>query len=246
MKKIYILIIFIFSTQFAFSQQTISGIPWTGDYGITVTVEQMMALQQQVGFPKGLIIPREHELNLRKRKNPAAPEISAFPPDAEINNKNGNGYSPFATQTIGANFQGPVIAGWIPPDCNGAAGPTQILVVDNGTIRVYDKAGVLGGLNVTTDVFFNSVRNGSGSSDSHIRYDRLTQRWFVVAINVASTNNRVMIAVSSGPTIVNTASFTFFKFNDDFFGKKQYAERPPKIFIIKLFTLLCLVCSTWQ
>ncbi|MFI5219964.1 MAG: hypothetical protein ACHQNT_10790 [Bacteroidia bacterium] len=211
MPKIYLIsFLFFFSSGFANAQQTIQGIPWTGDYGITLTVDQIMA--QAVEFPTKLKIPREHELRLRKKKNPDAPEISSFPPTGNINHRDGGGYSAAATQNLGSNFTGPTIAGWIPPDCNGAAGPTQVLVVANGTIRVYDKAGVLGLLNVTTDVFFNSVRNGSTTSDSHIRYDRLTQKWFVVAINTAGTNNRVMLAVSSGPLITGTASFTFFQF----------------------------------
>jgi hypothetical protein len=207
MRHLYILAVFVFLSQFSFSQQQNSG-----NYGITLTVEQIMAQQQLLndGKPKTPQIPREHELHLRKRKNPEAPEISSFPVIDNSMNHGGGNNSIAATQNIGSNFLGPVIAGWIPPDCNGAAGPTQILVVANGTIAVYSKTGVLGGLNVSTNTFFNSVRNASNTSDSHIRYDRLTQRWFVVAINTTATNNRIMIAVSSGPTIVNTTSFTFF------------------------------------
>src|SRR5262249_3611224 len=60
--------------------------------------------------------------------------------------------------------------------------------------------------------------------DPHVWYDRLSQRWFVVMIN-ASPNmatpyapNRVMLAVSSGPTITNTSSFTFFQWEHDLVG----------------------------
>jgi hypothetical protein len=209
MKQFYFLAAFIFLFHVSFAQKQASG-----NFGVTVTVDQVMAQQKKANKKKhaGFIIPREHELHLHKVKNPDAPEISSYPVSDNSINHIGANSSVFATQTIVNNFLGPTVTAYIPPDCNGDAGPTQILVVANGTIRVYSKTGVLGGLNATTDVFFNSVRNGSGTSDTHIRYDRLTQRWFVVAINVASTNNRVMIAVSSGPTIAGAASFTFFFF----------------------------------
>src|SRR5204862_5042028 len=61
-----------------------------------------------------------------------------------------------------------------------------------------------------------SVRS-AGTSDAHVRYDRLSQRWFITMIDVA-THNRVLIAVSSGPTITATSSFTFFQFQHDLPG----------------------------
>ncbi len=206
-------VLFFSINSIAICQQSIQGVPWTGDYGVTVTVNEMMAMQDSIGT-FSYKIPREHEVHLRKKKNPEAPKISSFPENDISQQKGGGGNSVAATQAIGANFLTATLpgSGYIPPDCNGDAGPTQILAIANGQIQVYNKAGVLGALNVTTNVFFNSVRNGSTVSDPHIRYDRLTQRWFVIAINVASTNNRVMIAVSSGPTITGTGTFTFFYF----------------------------------
>ncbi|MBI4578360.1 MAG: hypothetical protein HY718_01565, partial [Planctomycetes bacterium] len=101
-------------------------------------------------------------------------------------------------------------------------GPSQVLVVVNGRIKVFDKTGVLGGLNTTTDTFFASVRTG-GTSDPHVRYDRLSGRWFVTMIDVA-TVNRVLIAVSSSSTITNTSSFTFFSFQHDLVGTTPNAD----------------------
>ncbi len=87
----------------------------------------------------------------------------------------------------------------------------------NGRIKVYDKlTGAVGGLDVVDTTFWNSVRNGVGISDPRVEYDRLSGRWFLCMINVASTSNRIMLAVSSGPTITNAASFTFFQFAMDF------------------------------
>jgi PKD repeat protein len=127
---------------------------------------------------------------------------------------------PFNPQTVGTGFLGAQLSesGFIPPDSMGAVGPSQFLVCVNGRIKVFDKNGNLGPLNADTDVFFNSVQTpGSGTSDPHVRYDRLSGRWFITMIDVAATN-RVLIAVSSGPTISGTSSFTFFQFRHDLVG----------------------------
>jgi hypothetical protein len=129
-------------------------------------------------------------------------------------------------QPVGISVLGPGLAesGFIPPDSVGDVGPAQFIVAANGRIKSFDKAtGVLGGLNETTDTFFASVRNNSGTSDPHVRYDRLSGRWFITAINV-STPNRVLIAVSTGSTITGHASFNFFQFQHDLVGTTPNAD----------------------
>jgi len=197
------------------------GIPWTGAPGITETVAEIMERERLAPkVARGLIQvakPESSEWRKRQRlgKNPAAPATSRWPildravPAPEL-------YNP---QTVGTSFDGAVLftdTFFIPPDSMGDVGPTQILVIINGRIRVFNKAGVVGGLNVTTNTFFSSVSNGQGTSDPHVRYDRLSQRWFITMVNVPSAGpNRILLAVSSGPTITNTSSFTFFQFQSD-------------------------------
>src|ERR1051325_4648922 len=97
----------------------------------------------------------------------------------------------------------------------GDVGPDQIVVCVNGRIRSYTKAGVAdGALNATTDNFFASVLGGSSTSDPRVRFDRLSRRWFITMITV-NTPNFVLIAVSSGPTITSSASFSFYSFAAD-------------------------------
>ncbi|MGH2697073.1 MAG: Ig domain-containing protein [Actinomycetota bacterium] len=114
----------------------------------------------------------------------------------------------------------------IPPDTMGSVGPDQILVHTNGRVRLFDKTGAPAPagtpLNVTANAFWASVRDGKGVSDPHVEYDRLSQRWFLTIINVprdGSGNpfgpNRVLVAVSDGPTIADGTSFTFFEFQVD-------------------------------
>jgi hypothetical protein len=105
-------------------------------------------------------------------------------------------------------------SGFVPPDSMGAVGPSQILVDVNGRIKVFDKGGNLGGLNATDSAFWAPVRNGTEPTDPGVEYDRLSQRWIVSAIDTEPTNNRVMLAVSDGPTITSASDFTFFFFNE--------------------------------
>jgi hypothetical protein len=138
-----------------------------------------------------------------------------------------------APQALGLSFLGAAIGdtpGWVPPDAMGAAGPTQFLVTVNGRFRSFNKATGLadGALDVDPDVFFASVLTPTsstilynGTTDPRARFDRLSNRWFITMIDFpedasyVSKNNRVMIAVSSGPTITNASSFTFFYFQQN-------------------------------
>ena len=136
---------------------------------------------------------------------------------------------PRSPQPIGVNFLGIAgsVAGLaesaaIPPDTMGGVGPTQVLVASNGRLKVFDRAGVLGPLDVEDGVFWASVSNGDFVTDPRVRYDRLSARWFLTIINVPTDllgnprgPNRILVAVSSGPTITSAATFTFFQFQQD-------------------------------
>ena len=54
-------------------------------------------------------------------------------------------------------------------------------------------------------------------TDPQIRYDRLSGRWFVVMLDTDSPG-KITMAVSSGPVITGTTSFTFFQFQHDLAG----------------------------
>jgi hypothetical protein len=92
------------------------------------------------------------------------------------------------------------------------------MVTANGRFKLFDKSGTLLGLNVSDSAFFASVTNGAGVSDPHVRYDRLSGRWFITEITVSNTSNRILIAVSSGSQISSSSSFTFFQFAHDAVG----------------------------
>ncbi len=198
------------------------GTSWTGEPGITVTVAELMAREALV--PPYIGPPRERRpeqaegVRLKKAQNPYAPALAEWP---MAPGRPAGAPPQFAA---GALFLGPMFSesGYIPPDTQGDVGPTQVLFVANGRFKVYDKTGVLGGLNVADDTFFSSViPGGDGVSDPHVRYDRLTGRWFITEISLnqpAYDNNRILIAVSSGSTITNSSSFTMYQFQHNEVG----------------------------
>lgn len=201
------------------------GTPWTGEKGIRETVASIMA--RETGTPaKAAARREEREIRVMpgRRQLPQHPDalaVSVWPPAPGKRSRSVETLSALSPQPVGVDYLATQIsetAGYIPPDCGGAAGPSQIVVCNNGIIRTFNKFGAAdGALNTSSDNFFSSVRNGSGTSDPHVVFDRISQRWFFVMINVA-TPNRVLIAVSSGPTISSTASFTFYQFTHDQVG----------------------------
>ena len=184
--------------------------------GITETVGEIME-RERLAPPLGLVAPREKrpefEFDYPVTDNPEAPGVSQWPPSGT--NERSSSVGPLLPQTLGTSFKAIALSEstYIPPDTMGDVGPTQILVHANGRIKVFDKSGAVGGLNATDVTFWTSVAGTGGISDPEVRYDRLSGRWFLNAITIAeSSNNKIVIAVSSGPTITDQTSFTFYSF----------------------------------
>lgn len=120
---------------------------------------------------------------------------------------------------------------YTPPDNMGDVGTTQIIATANTRMKVFNKVPVTAAalttptgsstttlpevLNVNLNTFFaDSTLGIAGISDPHVRFDRLTQRWFIVAIDVTHTkNNYCCIGVSDGPAIGSNSNFTLYYFN---------------------------------
>lgn len=212
----------------------ISGVPRTGSEGIIETTHEIMEREYLFGYHPPIIF--EEELTQPDRTNlPQNPEslpASKFPINAGSNN--GNNFLSGNSQSIGLNYNGvtgPTETGTFPPDVMGAAGPDQFLVFVNGKIRSFNKSsGTADGiLEVTPNTFFSSVTTPpqplevTFTSDPNIRYDRLSQRWFLTIIDVIynvttgyfSRPNRLLFAVSDGSLITETSDWTFFQFQAD-------------------------------
>jgi hypothetical protein len=216
------------------------GIPWTGTTGITETVAQIMA--RNVINQNIICKHAEPELQMPDRtnlsQNPLALPVSNFP--VNINTPS----SPVSEspQTIGTSFTAATLSGTgsFPPDNMGAVGPTQYIISVNGIITSYNKTTGLadGGINTTQDNFFSAVMTPpvatNFTSDPRIRYDRKTQKWFFLIIDVPGGNgalpNRVLLAVSNSSTITAGTSFTYFFFQQDLVtptgNTGQFADYP--------------------
>jgi hypothetical protein len=191
------------------------GQPWKGSPGVSVGVAKLTADQKEHDHKFG-----KSPKGVREKPGPAEVEASprqSGPAVAQPPQHAPGEAGPNSLLTAGTSFLGAQVSesGFIPPDSMGSVGPTQALVSVNGRIKVFDKQGNLGALNVSDAVFWGSVSNASEPSDPGVEYDRLSGRWILSAVNTEASNNRVMIAVSSGPTITDSTSFTFYFFNQN-------------------------------
>ena len=119
---------------------------------------------------------------------------------------------------------------YTPPDNCGDVGATQIIATANCRMKVFTKPSInspgstptgsstttlTSVVNVDLNTFFSNSSLGiSGISDPHVRYDRFSGRWFIVAIDVNHrTNNYACIAVSKSSEITQSSDFTIYYFN---------------------------------
>jgi len=201
-----------------------AGKHWAGERGTSETTASIMARQQledakNKGKPKKIKIKKEIEPPERElmAQNPSSPSVARWVPAQDSTATVDRATGPLTPQTAGVSFTGATLSDTssFPPDTMGAVGPSQYIVFVNGRLRSFNKTtGATDGvLNADPDVFFSSVVNGSSTSDPRIRYDRLSGHWILIIINVPSTNNRVLLAVSDGATITGSTVWTFYFFN---------------------------------
>jgi len=196
------------------------GTPIVLQRGVSQTIDEIMARDRLLP-PFYLRLPRaiEQELGVEPElaEDPnAPPPLSHWPPIAEsFSGVTSSVGPPNLPQTVGTSFKAMTYSEgfWYPPDSMGDVGPTQILVHVNGRIKVFDKTGTLGPLNADNYAFWAPVLSSNYPADPMVRYDRLSGRWFVLSTDFGSANNQLMIAVSSGPTITGSGSFTFYAFH---------------------------------
>ncbi|NOT63185.1 MAG: hypothetical protein HOP19_23495, partial [Acidobacteria bacterium] len=211
---------------------TLIGQPWTGDDPIAESTAAIMEREQQrlaslqpTGQPEDNLRPpkteREGPERDRLPQNPDALPGAQWPLTDNETARLGEGETAaLAPQPVAFSFTAATQAdsGSFPPDSMGAVGPSQFLLCINGRIRVFNKNdGMIGALNADLETFFTSVRDGALTTDPRVRFDRLSNRWFIVVINYLRggqlvLNNRVLMAVSDGPQITATTVWRFYSF----------------------------------
>lgn len=103
-------------------------------------------------------------------------------------------------------------SGMVPPDAMGVVGPSQFILAANGRIRSFDKN--TGKRDQAIDLgmndFFSPVSGGGATSDSRIRYDRFSDRWFVMILSWSVDPVRVMLAVSDKGVITQDTKWSYY------------------------------------
>jgi hypothetical protein len=198
-------------TASAASQGAQVGVPWEGEPGITETMAEILARER--GGDARRAGTRVETAPLRTAGEPKRDLPTGGPSTSGGEPGRAAGRAP--SPTTGVSFLATQFSqsGFIPPDTTGAVGPSQIVVPLNGRIKFFNKTGTQQ-FSVDLSTFFGSVLPGPPNDfafDPRVEYDRLSGRWFVTAIN-GGADNRILIAVSSGPAITNATSFTFFQF----------------------------------
>ena len=211
MKKHYLIFLFIFSFGASYAQDgVVSGTTYTTSTGVTKTAAEIIAYEKAHPLPPNFIARLRPELEgpEPQGQNPAARSVSkagllvtpaaASTPSVSLYSSQ-PAFSNFLT--IWGSYAG--VAGnespYTPPDNCGDVGFTQVVATANTRLKVFDKPSVTGTavttptgtstttlpntLNLELNSFFTNTSLGINSiSDPHIRFDRASQRWFLVAI----------------------------------------------------------------
>ncbi len=232
---------FTLTIGFCFSQGGIKGFTFHGGAAITKSEADIKAFENIHPVPPDFVPTLRPELKAPdpKTQHPDSRPVSKFGTlvtETPV-------ITPLVstTQKVWSNFlaiwgnYGTAIPGrespYTPPDNCGDVGFTQVIATANTRLKVFNKPSVTSTavttatgtstttltavVNIELNAFFaNSALGITGISDPHVRFDRLSGRWFVVAIDVNhSTNNYCCVAVSTGSTVTSAASFRIFYFN---------------------------------
>ncbi len=133
------------------------------------------------------------------------------------------------------DFPGPTDSRFIPPDPTMAAGPEQIVALVNTQIGIYDK--LTGAELFVQDLsfgsgFFAEVGATEAVFDPWVVYDTDSERFFAVAIDIASnTESNVFLAVSTDATPTDGDDWHKYKidFTDFSIGSGAHFPDYPKM-----------------
>jgi hypothetical protein len=202
------------------------GVAETVGAGKTVSVRDLKTIAKLNSLKKAAQaeleekeVEDESEFFIQRRRMlsnpPDSPAVSAWPLRDAVASNVGDAVRN-SPQTVNRNFLGIIrteAGGATPPDSHGAVGPTQVILAVNLYVKSFNKTtgNPDGVLNLSLNTFFSSVSEGGGLFDPRIKFDPISRRWFLSALTNATTN-RIVLAVSSGPEITNSSSFTFYSF----------------------------------
>jgi Secretion system C-terminal sorting domain len=214
-----------------FAQQELSSKTIEIKKSNTVTMKDIMQADKQKQNPQMLRSAKERRnkieefekrtgrrLNpaLQKKKESSAQQARTDAADNLLSTSGSQPVNP-VLNFVGAELLEPGNFGFTPPDVVGDVGPQDIVSLTNERVRIINKNNIKNVNSFGIDNFF-SVGLGveTTTSDPHVRYDRLSGRWFFCAISLdEDSSNNILLAVSKGSNIDNNSSFTFYEFPYD-------------------------------
>ncbi len=243
MKKYYLLLLFCLTVYgFSFAQHNDVKGTTVKITGIAKSVSEIIAHEKAHPLPPNFVAKLRPELEGPEpiSDHPDAKPVSKY--GSMVNNAAANTSSVSTSSSISSfsNFltiwgSYAAVAGrespYTPPDNCGDVGFTQVIATANTRLKVFDKPSVTGApsttppgsdistlpavLNLELNSFFaNSSLGITGISDPHVRFDRFTGRWFIVAIDIDhNTNNYCCVAVSPVGPLDNNSVFQIYYFN---------------------------------
>ncbi len=121
------------------------------------------------------------------------------------------------------SFNGISYTGSFPPDPVIAAGPTNLVLITNGSVTIRDKTGTLVA-STSLSAFFSSVRaSGENTFDPRLLFDTESNRFFLSAVGrIANTTCTAGLCVShfflaisktSSPATIGSSDWFFYAFN---------------------------------
>jgi hypothetical protein len=98
--------------------------------------------------------------------------------------------APVPSMSIGQNFTGSTYglnSSGIPPDANGAVGPSHFVEFINGAFRVYNKSNGASVKSIADTKFWSDaglvLATSDGITDPRVIYDPISQRWFASMVD---------------------------------------------------------------
>lgn len=190
------------------------GIPFTLEPAATLTGEQLSAIEASMPARATYRQVPIRLIKKNKTPNPNSPpehiaqNFGIYNPLQKAADFVGSQLINFVALTFNDCFE-------TPPDSMGAVGPTQYIAFCNGRIRSFNKTTGQrdGGIDIGSDAFFSPVLpSGSFAGDARIKFDRLSNTWIMIELDVPNSNvpNHILFAISRNSTITPQSTWTFY------------------------------------
>jgi len=227
MKKLLLFIFVLFFATLAFSQEKKAKknheavsptlIKYPVGFSISTALKEAPIYQEQDVPEEEFFMnaQRDREIN----PNIFPPDFSKMPVDPGEQKSMGQKSS---GKGLNKNFAGQNSTAY-PPDCNGTVGPNHYFQVVNSTYQIYNKSDgstAAGPSNLNT--IFNNTLPGATCNDGDpiVLYDEQADRWLYAEFSLCTSNDYMLIAVST----TNDPTGTWYSWSYDVSDTPDYMK----------------------